>query len=118
MPAHTSFFTKGFIKILTAIEHMASPEGTTILELTKRLSLTRRSVFRLIRTIEHELNIPVIIDRKVFGGTATYRLPQEIVKKFSSITTPPLILSFRQAILFYLLNNEIFQDKHEMQEKS
>ena len=118
MPTNSGFFTKGLIQTLTAIEHMASPEGTTINDLSKRLSITRRPVFRLIRTVEHDLNIPVIVDRKTFGGHATYRIPQELVEKFSQITTPPLILSFRQAILFYLLcNDEIFKNKHEATDK-
>jgi len=113
MPTNSGFFTKGLIQTLTAIECMASPKGTTIKELSEHLSLTRRSVFRLIRTIEHDLNIPVIADRKTFGGHATYRIPPDLVEKLSKITTPPLILSFRQAILLYLLQkDEIFQNKH------
>ena len=111
MPAHACFFTKGLTQTLTAIEYMASPKGTSIKELSKRLSITRRSVFRLIKTIEHDFNIPVIVDRKTFGGIATYRIPEELIEKFSNTTTPPLILSFRQAILFHLiLNDEIFRD--------
>ena len=118
MPTNSGFFTKGLVQTLTAIECMASPEGTTINDLSKRLSLTRRSVFRLIRSVEHDLNIPVVADRKAFRGHATYRIPPELIEKFSKVTTPPLILSFRQAILLYLLQkDEIFQNKHEAQDK-
>ena len=119
MPSNAGSITKSLNQILTVIEHMASPNGTTINEMSKCLSLTHRSVFRLIRTIEHDLNIPVIVDRKTFGGTATYRLPADFVNKFSHITTPPLILSFQQAILFYLIfNNDTFYDKSTRQDKS
>jgi transcriptional antiterminator len=112
MRTNTGFFTKTLAQTLIAIECMASPKGTTIKELSKCLSLTRRSVFRLIRTIEDDLHIPVIAERKSFGGVATYRLPAELAEKFSHTATPPLILSLRQAILFYLiLNDEVFQDK-------
>jgi len=107
MPIRTEFFTKTLTQIIAAIELMASPKGTTIIELVKSLSITRRSVFRLTRTIEHDLNIPIIVDRKVFGGVATYRLPPEIVKRFSQKTTPSLILSFRKSVLFHL----IFEDE-------
>jgi hypothetical protein len=118
MPTNSGFFTKGLVQTLTAIECMAYPEGTTINDLSKRLSLTRRPVFRLIRTIEHDLKIPVIVDRKTFGGHAAYRIPPELIEKFSKVTTPPLILSFRQAILLYLLQkDEIFQNKHGAHDK-
>jgi len=40
MPKHTGFFTKSLAQIITAIELMASPEGTTIVELAKSLSIT------------------------------------------------------------------------------
>ena len=111
MPTHTGFFTKALTQTITAIELMATQKGTTIAELSKSLSLTRRSVFRLIRTIDHDLNIPIIIDRKEFGGPATYRLPPELVERFSHATTPSFILSFRQAILFHLiLKDEVFHD--------
>jgi len=103
MPARIGFFTKALSQILDTLELMASPEGTTIAELSKSLSLTRRSVFRIIKAIEQDLHIPIIIDRKEFGGVATYRIPQGLIEKLSPITTPHLILSFRQAILFYLL---------------
>ena len=106
MSTRYNFIAKSLIHIVNAIEYIASPDGTTVQELSKRLSITRRSVFRLIRAIEHDLNIPVIIDRKTFGGAATYRLPLEFVEKLSHITTPPLILSFRQAVFFYLIFND------------
>ena len=112
MPKHTGFFTKALANIITAIELLASPDGTTIMELAKSLSLTRRSVFRLLRTIEHDLNIPIITDRKAFGGVATYRLVPGLVERLSHIATPSVTLSFRQTILFYLiLKDEIFQSK-------
>jgi len=113
MSKHTGFFTKALSNIITAIELLASPEGTTIVELVKSLSLTRRSVFRMLRTIEHDLNIPIITDRKAFGGVATYRLMPGLVERLSHIVTPSVILSFRQTILFYLiLKDEIFQSKN------
>ena len=112
MPKHTGFFTKALTNIITAIELMASPEGTTIEELSKSLSLTRRSVFRLLKTIEHDLNIPIITDRKAFGGVAKYSLVPGLVERLSHIATPSVILSFRQTILFYLiLKDEIFLNK-------
>ena len=114
MATRTGFFTKALTQIITIIECMASKEGTTIKELTGRLSINRRSVFRLIRVIEHDLNIVVIVNRKGFGGQVTYHIPSSFVERLSQVTTPPIILSFRQAILFYLIfKDEIFHDKNQ-----
>jgi DNA-binding IclR family transcriptional regulator len=113
MPRHTRFFTKALTNIISAIELIASPEGSTIMELAKSLSLTRRSVFRLLRSIEHDLNIPILTDRKAFGGVATYRLAPESLERLSQVATSSVILSFRQKILFYLiLKDDFFQNKH------
>jgi len=112
MPRHTGFFTKALANIISAIELIASPEGTTIMELVKSLSLKRRSVFRLLRSIEHDLNIPILTDRKAFRGVAIYRLAPGFLERLSQVTTSSVILSFRQKILFYLiLKDEIFQNK-------
>jgi hypothetical protein len=112
MPIHTKFFTKRLVHIMSAIEQMASPEGATVAGLGKSLSLNRRSVFRLIRAIGHDLGIPVIADRKLFGGVAVYRIPQGLVERLSHLTTPHMILSFRQAILFHLMfKDDVFRNK-------
>jgi hypothetical protein len=113
MPIHTGFFTKRLGHIISAIEQMASPEGATIAGLVKSLSLNRRSVFRLIKSIEHDLNIPVISDRKLFGGVSVYRIPQGLIERLSHTTALSLHLSLRQAVLLYLiLEDDTFQNKH------
>jgi predicted DNA-binding transcriptional regulator YafY len=102
MPANKPFLTKTLTQPLAVIRRMASPEGTTVNELAECLSLTRRSVFRLIRAIEREFRIPVET-KKTFGGSATYHLPQSFVDNLSSIKTPPMELTFGEAVLMYLL---------------
>ena len=111
MPANASLFIKSLFQILTIIELMASPHGTSIEELTRHLSLTRRSIFRLIKTIEQTFHIPVIIKREMFGCPATYHLPESFLKMLSSINAQALPLSFSQAILFYLLFSGDFSDQ-------
>jgi hypothetical protein len=103
MPTRTGFFTRGLDQTITAIRLMASPEGTTIEQLTRQLSLTRRSVFRVIRNIEHGLHIPVVVKRDVFGGHATYSLPASFIEKLSNITITNMPLSFEQALLFLVI---------------
>jgi hypothetical protein len=103
MSAGKPFFTKSFSQTLSVIRCMASPEGTTVNELARSLSLTRRSVFRLIRTIEHEYHIPVTVKREKFGGSATYHLSQPFIDGFSQVKTPPMALTFDEALSAYLL---------------
>jgi hypothetical protein len=103
MPANKPFFTKSLFQTLTVIQRMASPEGAAVSDLARSLSLTRRSVFRLIRNIEHKFHIPVIMKRETFGGPATYRLPQHFIDGLSNIKTPPMSLAFDEAALAYLL---------------
>ena len=97
--------------MLTVIECMASPNGTTIDELVKSLSIKRRSVFRLIRILERELHIQFDVSKKSFGGTVAYRLPPSFLETLSDINTRPQALSFRQSVLFYLLFDESLQRK-------
>jgi hypothetical protein len=68
---------------------MASPEGATVKVLTEVLSLNRRSVFRLMRSIEDDLlHIPVIIKRNEFGCITSYFLPESFIGGFSQISLP------------------------------
>jgi len=92
--ACSRFFTKNFSQIVSVIKYLASPEGTTVKELSGSLSLTRRSVFRLLRSIEADLHIPVIAKRKVFGGMARYYLPESFIKSLSHVNLPQMDLSF------------------------
>jgi hypothetical protein len=118
MAKRTGFFTRALGQTLTVIERMASPEGTAIGELTCRLQLNRRSVFRILETIEHRLLIPLTVRRETFGGAASYHLPASFIQNLSDITLPPMSLTFRQALLIYLLiqdnafpkENDCFED--------
>ena len=85
---------------------MAQPDGTSIEELCRKLRLTRRSIFRLLNTIEHKLNIPVEVRREGFGGAASYKLASSFIHGLSHISLPAVQVSFNQALLVYLLLNE------------
>jgi predicted DNA-binding transcriptional regulator YafY len=105
MPEDTRFFSNSLIHAVEAINLMASPQGTTIEELSRRLQVNRRSIFRLIRMMEQDLGIPIIVNRDVFGGYATYHLPASFIKKVSNIQLPPL--TFNQAALVYMVLNRM-----------
>ena len=104
MPVTNSFFTKRFSQTLAAVRLMASSEGTSVNELTQRLSVTRRSVSRLIRSIKTDLHIPVIVKRKGFGGQARYFLPESFIECLSQTSIPRIKLTFDEAVTVYLLS--------------
>jgi len=83
---------------------MASTNGTTIAELAKSLSITNRSIFRLIRIMEQTYHVPVIVKHNTFGGSATYLLSQSIVDDLSKISIANNY-SLEEAIITYLLIN-------------
>jgi hypothetical protein len=86
---------------------MQQPNGTSIDELCKELQINRRSVFRLLKTIEQKFHIPFIVHRTSFGGTASYHLSQAFIEKLSNISLPELRLTFNQAVFVYLVLNDI-----------
>jgi hypothetical protein len=104
MPVNSTFFTKSFSQTLAVIRLMASSEGPSVNELTQRLSVTRRSVFRLLRGIETDLHIPVIVKRKSFGGQARYFLPESFIKCLSQASLSRIKLTFDEAVTVYLLS--------------
>jgi hypothetical protein len=107
MSEHTGFFTKNFSHTITAVKYMVSAKGTTIKELSDSLSLNRRSVFRLLRNIEADLHMPVIVKREAFGGMARYYLPESFIESISRIHLPQMDLSIDEAVIVYLLATSV-----------
>ena len=106
MSKDTRFITKSLFHVLRILELMKQPDGTGIKEICKELQVTRRSAFRLLKTIETKLGKPLIIRRTTFGETASYHLSQGFIEKMSNITLPKLHLSFTQAIFLHLVLEE------------
>jgi hypothetical protein len=86
---------------------MRQPNGTSIEELCKELHINRRSVFRLLKTIEQKFHEPFSIQRTTFGGAASYRLLPAFIEKLSGISLPELSLTFTQAAFIYLVLNDV-----------
>jgi len=106
MSKDTRFITKTLFHVLRILDLMKQPDGTTIEEICKELQVTRRSAFRLLKTIEAKFDKPFIIRRTTFGGTASYHLSQGFIEKLSSVTLPKLRLSFTQAVFLHLVLTE------------
>jgi len=85
---------------------MKQPNGTGIEEICKELQITRRSAFRLLKTIETKFDKPFIMRRTTFGGSVSYHLSQDFIEKMSNITLPELHLSFTQAVFLHLVFDE------------
>ena len=73
------------IRLLKAINLLASSSGTTIKELMEGLNISRRSVFRLIQTLE-EMGFPLVDEQSQPKAEKTYRLVDSYVLKLPNIT--------------------------------
>jgi predicted DNA-binding transcriptional regulator YafY len=118
-------FNKTFSQIIKTVELMASEKGTSIEELEKALNLKRRSIFRVINTIEDELKFPVSINREGFGGIARYHLPETYISKLSRYSAPDFALTLNEVLLLHFLlshdsifeNSEIAEDISFLKQK-
>ena len=103
----TAFISNNLFHIIRILELMKQPKGTNIKDICKVLHINKRSVFRLLKTIEAKFNKPFIMARASFGGAASYHLSPSFIEKFSAITFQEFSLSFTQAIFIYLVLEDI-----------
>jgi predicted DNA-binding transcriptional regulator YafY len=88
------------IKFLKAVNLLSSPNGATVRKLADGLGISRRSVFRLLRTLD-ELGFPLTDDKPQCKGEKTYRLASSYVMKLPNITIPDPRLS-KEELIFIL----------------
>jgi len=96
---------KQLIRLLKAVDLLARSEGTTINELCDELGTDRRSVYRLIGTLE-SMHFPVYDDDTSSTRNKRWRLQPEYVKKMPNIAMPELKLSLSEILSLYLLKGE------------
>jgi predicted DNA-binding transcriptional regulator YafY len=75
------------IKLLKAINLLASPSGTTVKKLMSKLDISRRTAFRLLSTLE-ELGIPLIDDQPGPRIEKTYHILESYVLKLPNMAVP------------------------------
>lgn len=75
------------IKLLTAINLLVSPSGTTVRGLMNQLDISRRTAFRLLDALE-DLGFPLIDEHQKARGEKTYRLVDSYVIKLPNLTIP------------------------------
>jgi predicted DNA-binding transcriptional regulator YafY len=88
------------IKFLKAVNLLASPNGATVGKLENGLGISRRSVFRLLRTLD-ELGFPLTDDKPQCKGEKTYRITSSYVMKLPNIAIPDPRLS-KEELIFIL----------------
>jgi predicted DNA-binding transcriptional regulator YafY len=90
------------IKFLKALNLLASPKGATLTGIGNGLGISRRSVFRLLRTLE-ELGFPLAEDKPQRGSEKTYRLAESYVLKLPNIALPDPRLNAKEIIFLLAL---------------
>jgi predicted DNA-binding transcriptional regulator YafY len=101
------------VKLLTAINLLASPVGTTIKGLMENLSISRRSAFRLLEALEG-LGFPLIDEQSRYKSEKTYRLMESYVIKLPNIAIPnPGFSEPETKLLFSMLDFCIGMQKPE-----
>jgi predicted DNA-binding transcriptional regulator YafY len=59
---------KGFVKLHRALSLICRPEGASADELAMELGVDRRSVYRILETLE-SIGVPVFDEKEEFGKT-------------------------------------------------
>lgn len=96
---------KNIIKLIRAIDLLGKHNGVTIAELSEKLGKDRRSVYRLIDTIE-ELGIP-IYDEKTLEREKRWKIEENYLKKLPNLNIPDINLTLSEIISLYLVRSHV-----------
>jgi predicted DNA-binding transcriptional regulator YafY len=75
------------VKFITAVSLLSSEQGATVKSLGESLGISRRSVFRLLKTLE-ELGFPLVDGPSPQGSGKVYRLLDSYVLKLPNMALP------------------------------
>lgn len=93
------------VKLLRAIELIARPQGAGIRDLGQELGIDRRSVYRLLDTMQ-DLGFP-IYDERGEGKSKTWRFESGYLKKLPNLQLPELKLTVPEVISLYLAKSDM-----------
>ena len=96
-------YDRNLIQIIKSLTLISRSEGATINQLVLALDTSRRTVFRILKTLSEELDFPLTTTREDFGGETTYFLEAGFAYKLSNVNLPRLSLSLTEASLLYFL---------------
>jgi predicted DNA-binding transcriptional regulator YafY len=97
--------SKQLTKYMKALEMLARPGGTTIKELADGLEIDRRSVYRLMGTME-ELGVPLYDEPQPLEKEKRWKVVENYAKKLRTVSAPPVQLSLAEIVALYLLKCE------------
>jgi len=90
------------VKLLRAIDLLSRPSGATVAELSERLEIDKRSVYRLLNTLE-ELGFPLTSEKEPLGRKKRWFFIDEFQKRLPNLTVPDVRFSLSEIISLYLL---------------
>lgn len=93
------------VKLFKAIELFSKPEGATIRDLQAKLQVDRKSVYRLIRTME-DLGFPLTDDKPPFEREKRWRLEERYLTRLPNLSLPSISLDLKEIIALYMLRSE------------
>ena len=93
------------IKLFKAIELFAKSDGATIRDLQETLKIDRKSVYRLISTME-DLGFPLTDEKPMFEREKRWRLEERYLTRLPNISIPTISLTLQEIIALYLLKSE------------
>ena len=85
-------------KLIRAVNLLSRSSGATIEDLQEHLGLSRRSVYRMLDTLQ-ETGFPVYDDRRPSERAKRWMLDEDYVEKLPNVSLPKIHLSIEEMIL-------------------
>ena len=95
-------FEKNLVKILKAVDLIARPSGCTIKEIESEIGISRRSVYRLLETLQ-ELNFPIYDEKIPYSREKRWKFEEGYLKKLPNIDMPQIKFTPKEIIILHYL---------------
>ncbi len=93
------------INLFKALDLISRPQGATIKQLSSKLGITTRSVYRLLDIIQ-ELNFPVYDDNNLPGREKSWKLDTDYILRMPNINLPDIRFNIKEIMALHLLRAE------------
>ena len=92
-------------RIFRAIELFSKPAGATIAESMEELECDRRSVYRMLDTLQ-EMGFPLYDEASPLSREKRWKLPEEYVLKLPNLSLPKLDLTWPEVFALHLMRGQ------------
>jgi len=96
---------QNLIKLFKAIALLSTSRGATIRDFQESLQVDRKSVYRLIHTME-DLGFPLTDEKPLFEREKRWRMEERYLTKLPNLSLLTLSLDLQEIIALYLLKGE------------